>query len=462
MELVERVKDWPTADIVTQSGWTGDVFTLPSGRVISPDKARQYQALPQFRHEMHQPIGSLKVWREEVARPISRYPLGAFALAVMFVPPILRLLDQRETLAFDLMGPPGIGKSTLQLIAASVVGPPRDLCGPHFITHRKAADDLGKTLEAARGAPLLLDAAEPLVSLPNARAEAAVRALFFDEGHRINPTAILSSGNKDLHSLLGKAPSSTIWHSIPADGRYGVLGDSWPGEDCPWPFLHGLLGVARDNHGLAYQRFLRSLIRDHANDPDELKAKLQRRLSMFIQRAGVMATDGAGYRRARDFGIVHAARSPACDYKALPAPEQRSQKALVMLVYRSFMRRQPAPADTRTVQDRLAEVISDQRCLRTESMREASKAKARKLIESALYVTHEGNNGLELLVSGSNAPVIFPDWPEFLKRLKHEGLSRSDGKQYTHKRTVKGVSLGKVYVIRIPKAARTGPPTQEA
>lgn len=455
------IKHWPEDEIITELGWRGDTYTLPSGNVVGAQDGRHYRVISKLRQPGLQPSGKLKVWREQVARPICRWPIGNFALSAMFVPPLLDLVGERQTICFDLIGPVDIGKSTLQLLAASVVGPPREFCGSHFLTHAEAAADLHDVLTKVRGMPLLLDNAESIAALPQAKRSGAINALMFDNAHRQRPTLILSSGNAELWRMAKLSGPAKTWLSLLVVGRFGVVGDRWTSDPDPWPFMSGLIEIARDHHGVAYKRFVDRLVKEHSEDPEKLRDGLQRSISRFIERSGVARTNGAEYRHARAFGIVYAARTLARRYGALPKPKNRQRQNHIITVYEQFVSNGPAPPDSRTVEDRLSEALKDDRCLRTEQCGGLGRGKLAKRVKKAVCLTHVGKAGPELLISAENADSIFPDWLTFVDQLKRCDLIKKDGRQFTVKRKVAGVDLGRVHVIQLPDAV-LGNEQQEA
>ncbi len=449
---IASIKHWPEDDIITELGWRGDTYTLPSGNVVGAKEGRHYRVLSKLRQPGLQPKGKLKVWSEQVARPICRWPIGNFALSAMFVPPLLELMGERQTICFDLIGPVDIGKSTLQLLAASVVGPPREFCGSHFLTHAEAAADLHDVLKKVRGMPLLLDNVESIAALPQAKRSEAINALMFDSAHRQQPAIILSSGNVELWRMAKSSGPAKSWLSIPVNGPVGVVGDRWTSDSDPWPLMGGLLEVARDHHGVAYERFVNRLVKEHSEDPEKLRDGLHRLSSRFIERSGVARTNGAEYRHARACGIVYAARTLARRYGALPKPKNRQTQNHIISVYEQFVSNGPAPPDNRTVEDRLSEALKDARCLRTEQCHNIGKGKLAKRVRKAVCLTHIGKTGPELLISAENAASIFRDWSTFLDQLKRCDLIKKDGRQFTVKRKVAGVDLGRVHVIQLPDA----------
>ena len=65
--------------------------------------------------------GTLEGWKDSIGRLVEGHALGAFAVAMAFVPPLLELIGE-DGGGFNLKGPSSIGKTTLLRAAASVWG----------------------------------------------------------------------------------------------------------------------------------------------------------------------------------------------------------------------------------------------------------------------------------------------------------------------------------------------------
>lgn len=459
--LIEGIEEWCDGDFAYRLGWNGSTFILPSGRAHGPI-SRGFDVPHCLRFSGYEPIGELEEWKEKVARVMGRSPLGSFALAVMFVPPILAILGERGSVAFDFVGPPGSGKSTLQLLAHSAVGPALPFAGPNYRSHLDAATDIDRLAALGRGLPILLDGAEELAG--SGRPEKAILALTRSTALVKYPSVMLSSGTARLSKLAPKVQIEGSWHSIPVDSRNGVLGDRYCKTAPPWTVLNDLADIAQRHHGLAYPRFVEGLVHLRNKDPGALCSQLEADVERFVAKCDLPPGDGQAHRMARHFGIVSAAQKLARRLGALPRPfRKRAQSGRVehlLEVYRSCIAGEDSGArfeNSRTLQERISELACSDCCVQAANAGGAYEVGFAASVRVAGLITHAHRGGRELLIRPSWAVENIDDWRGFRRQLDRAGLLMRDGRQTTVKRKVAKVDLGRVYAIGLPSGDEGDP-----
>jgi hypothetical protein len=125
---VQALRDFPPKDLFERSGWGilqfPRQYVLSDGSPFAPqDTAKAPIAFQPARGKCHT-AGDLKGWKNGVVKPLKHQPLPLFAIMLAFAPMLLRLTDRVNNLAFEYTGPKGTGKSTVQQLAASVIGSP--------------------------------------------------------------------------------------------------------------------------------------------------------------------------------------------------------------------------------------------------------------------------------------------------------------------------------------------------
>jgi len=155
IQAVSEISHFGPALVAEHPGWCGKAFAQQDGTVIGPERDGV--------HVVFQPNagrirsrGTLAEWQEQVAGPVARQPIPAFAIMAAFLPAVLRFMPQVGNVTLELVGSADTGKSTIQKLAASVAYPPDGLN-----SCRDVQRDLHGLLDAGWDYPLFLDHAEP-------------------------------------------------------------------------------------------------------------------------------------------------------------------------------------------------------------------------------------------------------------------------------------------------------------
>ncbi|MDR1463595.1 MAG: DUF927 domain-containing protein [Azoarcus sp.] len=123
--LSSYLQVWPVkarARCVDRLGWHGAIFVTPSESIGRDSEIVVFQNVHSLEPAFSE-SGTLAGWREEVARRAAGNSRLVFALSASFAPPLLEIANESGG-GFHFRGASSSGKSTSQLLAASVWGHP--------------------------------------------------------------------------------------------------------------------------------------------------------------------------------------------------------------------------------------------------------------------------------------------------------------------------------------------------
>lgn len=275
----------------------------------------------------------MKAWREQVAVPLAGQPVATFVLSMAFAAPLMDFANAGHNYIFELIGEPGIGKSTLQKLAASVVGPPTHHAAiPFVVSLTRLMDKGGGSLAEYRHLPLIVDhLPEYFAGATKAQCQQVLRMMVSNlvtgvvDGcdKSIRTIALLSStapllscvsfDSRDHRSLNGKVLT------IPIPQRpHTAISNPTPATEQNQSFVRQVMSAAVDNHGTAFALFVKKLSRLMTKDPLRLATYIQNDICRFRTWLAVDQNDGAAVRIADAFGLVYAAGKLAQRYHCLP------------------------------------------------------------------------------------------------------------------------------------------------
>lgn len=166
--LLQRIRDltdFPPVDIANVSGWRGLAYVLPTGPAIVPDGQSQPEiGFP--KSNSLQRTGKPLRWKNRVASVMVGRPIGAFALMLAFLPPLLRFMPLVPNATFELVGPAGSGKATLRNAVSSIFGGTGANGSQHYWQSIETAiDKLDDTIQSCRDRLLVFDGTHVLPHL---------------------------------------------------------------------------------------------------------------------------------------------------------------------------------------------------------------------------------------------------------------------------------------------------------
>jgi len=463
-----RLTDFPPGIIVEAPGWNGDVFALHNGTTFGADANLYIPIAFDVTANKNMTAGTKEGWLTQVATPLAAQPLGAFLMSAMFVPFLQRFMPQVANFAIEVIGPEGIGKSTLLQAASSVFGA-TGIDGPHrfWESFATGVDALPKLIAAHRDHPLILDEANVLFASPDRKASATAYALLaHDLGRRetargsLHAVAsayrglVVLASNESLQTMAGMPPiagDQIITLVVPSAWKHGVFVKIPKRYADGGAFAEALSTAASRHHGLAAREFLRRLTADMAKD----RSRLQRRLDLwqdkFLKMAGVDRNIGKELRTARAFAAVYAAGKLATRYKILPR-SYRCRTAMLTC----YQLHRDATAPDIPFRDRLEALIASGSVVAVSDKDDAEQAQR---VREAIGTLHEKGSYRELRIPPDRIRTAFRDWD----RLKgtaavKEVLVGEKGKRGQDKskaRLAPSFPKERLYCFRLPPSERS-------
>ncbi len=292
MKEVAGQRHFEETNLADHVGWNGPHFILPDGSAISPSKSDPVIVGIDVAEGKCSQAGTLKAWKRRVAKLLSNQPIGEFALMLPFMPPLLRLTSRADNFGFELVGRKGVGKSTAQYLASSVIGSPiRGDHPPYWSTWDTTLNAIEEVMPLYSDLLMINEEAALFFADESKSKRASVfKAFAFKaaagstkrrmggkeptSGHRFS---YLSSSNVSLMGLLGDdselssaAADRLITISIPPDRPHGLF-DFVPDEyKSGSEFAGVLISAAIQNHGKPFRKYLSGLVQAKAADEASL------------------------------------------------------------------------------------------------------------------------------------------------------------------------------------------------
>ena len=443
----QRIKDYPTRPILTKIGWNGEVFAMPDGSVIDADDRHDW--IIAYDTCAFDPGGSLKKWQKGIVDRLEGQLLAQFWVLTAFVPPILRLAERRENVAFELVGPPATGKTTLQLVACSAIGGTGfGNSRPFWVEAAELAINPANALEHRSDLPMIIEgsdqqsahtASRQRQSNAHALRETLAEGRVLDDlgNPQVHRVGVTHTGNTPLATAYGMKDSDRLITLMIAEDRpFGVF-DRLPEETPSIPKLVAQLQHTAANHyGHAFRLFVEKLVQDRAADEKDLRRSINRSVAKFIQEIQLDDITGSRYRMAEAFGLVFAAGHLARKYGVLPKGKWQIGPA----VAEAFRIGQTRNLWTSTVPERLRLAESDDRVVPYDP-------KAPRP-EGAVAMLKVKKDSRELIIPRKFANQLFPDWDLLRQSQDFRNRLVRDGNHLDTKRKIGG-ELKRVFVLRL-------------
>lgn len=340
IEQVSRLEDFPTEEVAERPGWVGASFVLPDGTVFSPDGVAPPQITFNLDASRWDQRGSMKGWIKHVARPLTGQSLPMFLLMTAFAAPILEFTGRSENFGFEIVGRPGCGKSTSQLLMASVLGGTRNTdSGKYWIAFDTTLDGLESAMSEHSGLPMIINEANLFYAHLAQRARATqLKALVFKlgQGHdkrrfgaerpQTHRFVYVTSSNVSLAMMIAgenvavadAAFDRLMTLEVPSDRFTGVFDFVPKGYADAEAFANRQETAANKHHGHAIRRFLAGLVDDRALGERGLFRQIAKDMEMFRTKAASLEGVSSTGRVAEAFALVYAAGKLAQRYGALP------------------------------------------------------------------------------------------------------------------------------------------------
>jgi len=443
IDAARSVGFFPPLPLIELPGWSGQHFALRSGEVFSPNSEEEAVVLFKPDSATCTTKGSEK-WLDEVKRLGRKQRLVTFSLMLPFAGPLLGLSRVRENIGFELSGPKGVGKSTLQHLATSVVGPALEPAGKNYWI---SANTTMNALEAEMGGHSDSIMIIEEMSVMHAGDSDKVRAnrlrefIFrmaagtakgrYQEAKQPPSRFIwLTSTNEPLAVLLNKhgggdaaeaASDRLLAIPVAKKRKHGVFESPLPkgcqnGEEA----ARAIDNLAAEHYGLAFRQFLKQLVKQRAMDEGALKADIEALILTFREAVGVDGNVGSDARVADAFGLVYAAGVLAQRFGALP---KKLDCLAAASKCHSINRKSRGVAVTNV--ERLHR-LAKRKGVVSINLKDSSKT-YRKLLAQAPALLQKSKSGKrELLLSNAQLERAFPNSKALLSDPVVKALMRHD------------------------------------
>lgn len=335
--ILKQSKALRRLTISTMNGWhhIGGkyVYILP-GEVIGNSTTETVINPAMPNPADHAPAGTLATAQWEIFRYAATNSRLCLALCTSFTGAILAIL-QEEPGIIQIFGASSAGKTTLLMVALSVWGNPRDL----LKTWNSTGNALVALLAQRNDGLLALD--EQALCSPEQAGHTVYAWTSGSVKSRLKKdstlqetekfcTMGLSTGEQTLsdfmrqsrHKLQPAAGQEVRMLDVPADpgAGLGVFNDLCGFENGATLSNH-LKHAATQNHGTAIRAFLKPLVADRNDRPEQLHETLTGYIKRFMADYLPTGADGQVHRACHRFGIIAAAGELAVSYGVLPFPE---------------------------------------------------------------------------------------------------------------------------------------------
>ena len=339
VETVQRTALFPRLPLIDQPGWTLLHFGLPSGKAYSPKGSEPAIVLYRGDAQRYASKGS-KAWFTEVARLARGQSIITFALMLPFMGPLLQLSRVSFNPGFELTGPARVGKSTLQQLVASVIGPAIAQDGqnawlPANITtnalEERLVDHADFLLIIEEMSLFYADAGDrtrgaKLRDLVFKLASGTAKSRYQSAQQKRVRLVYLTSSNETLSALIGSTGSRTsvaagarlLTIPIAASRPFGIFDKLPKGFESSEAAVRAITNLIEDHHGKPIRHFIAKLVEDRALDEAKLKRRIARHMDKFREAVGIDDNVGSEASIADVFGLAYAAGMLARRYGVLP------------------------------------------------------------------------------------------------------------------------------------------------
>lgn len=333
-EDVAALTEFPDRRIADRSGWNGDIFAFPDGAIIAPEGAEAPALAMKPDRSRCALAGSTEGWVDNVGTLLANQAIPMATVLMGYASPLVEVVGRFENFGFELVGPGGIGKTTVLRSAVSTYS------GPNLPSFNTTSAGLESEMHTSNGQLLVLDEANSFygTETPSKRG-AAMKGLAFDlaigkpKRRYLSPTpqrssfVFLTSSNQALADLAGgesrhvlRAASDRLMTlRVSAERPFGVFDSVPPSFSTAEEYAKALEAACKANHGHPMRAYVQGLVNDLARDRDEVVERVQANVRLWRQRAGAdLGGDGAIGRVADAFGLLYAASVEAKRHLMLP------------------------------------------------------------------------------------------------------------------------------------------------
>ena len=335
--ILKHSKALPRLTVSTKNGWhqIGGIFVYIFNAETTGSTDGEKVIHPAMPNPADfAPAGTLATAQTELFRYAATNSRLMLALCTSFTGVILEIL-QAEPGIIHLFGASSIAKTTALYLALSVWGNPRDL----LKTWNSTGNALVALLSQRNDGLLALD--EMGLCAPEQAGNTVYAWTSGNEKSRLKQDATLrdtkqfctmglSTGEQTLsdfmrqsrHNLRPAAGQEVRMIDVPADpgAGLGLFDDLCCFADGAALSNH-IKAASLKNHGAAIRVFLKRLVEDRNDRPEQLHETLTGTVKRFLASYLPPGADGQVHRVCHRFGIIAAAGEIAAQYGVLPFPE---------------------------------------------------------------------------------------------------------------------------------------------
>ncbi len=469
-ETIEAHSTYRPALVAAHPGWLSGVYIFGDGAVARPPGDDREVIVAFQKDGRFTPKGAPEGWQIGAGPIVSGQPLCLFVSSYALTGAILRLAppDFNNPLV-EIVGPPGSGKSTLNLFAASIWAgdPTSDLGGaeswdatPGYLDRHKAARADGfLPLEEANLAGLTRSGQrEMLRRAPFQLAAKGGRKRLTDTAAvpNVNVSA-LSSSNEPLVKIVGDEGvvgaalgSRIVSITIPEDSPHGVLSFLPAGYRSSREAMESLRRLEDQHYGHSSRAFVKRLVDAAAEDEEDLQKQISGYIAKFFAALDEDAVQGAKARAAKTFALTYAAGMLARKWGIFPK-EWGSLLSAILQVYCSVTASQAtAPSPIPAINKIRAYV--ERHKAKLVRIRNVQEPYSQKTFQRAVGFLRKINGCEEVLIPTEQFQRMFPDHTLLMKELRDAGLAKTErGKQakLSIKAPKRLCPTGRVYCIQI-------------
>jgi hypothetical protein len=328
IEKVGWVDTFDQAIVPTSPGWCHGCYVLGDGTIFQA--AEGPDVLLAFAPEAlsFETIGDTRSWRSNFGRLLQDQRLLVVAVMAMLVPPLMPFMPLVESFTIEFVGPSGLGKTTINRIASSVVGGTGLASSPSYARLMASVMNApAEQLKAYRDHSVVLEGVDAYQGNATLKQQRAAYNFFANELPALSlggpnnalRTVVLLSARESLRDLAGvKADEidGLLTFRIDADRPHGAF------DTIPTPFSNGAafadaLSAAAAQHGTIYRSFVAKLVSSACSDPTRLSGLLANLQADFIRHAQAL-NGGRTDKATRSLAAVYAAGTYAQRIGILP------------------------------------------------------------------------------------------------------------------------------------------------
>lgn len=464
-QKVAELEKYPSLPLIDRPGWNGSFFALADGTVYPSSTDRKPVVLFPPDSERCAAAGSIDEWCE-ITSLLRDQSIATFCLLIAYAGPFLALTNQVMNQGFELAGPGGVGKSTIQRMAAAVCGPADNPRGPNYwVTANMTINGAEDVMRDHNDMVLVIDEANLFAGSDHCTARAAkLNELVFKladgtSKRRFNSAQVRRSrftylmSTNEPFAQLPLARSATVFdaaadrlHTIVIDPerQHGVF-DSVPDGFANSGALADHLNQAiRKCYGVGIRQLLCALMIDMIERPQWVEKRLRKLMVRFRKEVGVDGNDGSKTRVADAFALIYAVGMLAIRYKAVSSQLKPLDAALACYKLNQASRAKP-PAPLSRLRDLIngwdTLVISYDR-LHTMNDKEIESH------EAIMRTARSGRN--ELLLTQRQLDRLFPNSRAFFADPEIQAcIVTEEGRRQTKRQIRSNKKSDRVYCFRL-------------